>query len=184
MCDKQHFTRRDIAEELGLSPNLVTKLTQRLHRQAAIGVVRDATGGKGQVYQVLVAADAVILGAGKPQTPRSPQVKTATVVQQIWNAIRINRQFTKRLILATSSASSAKVSSYVGCLVKAGYVRVLNSRKGNARTTCLRYLLVKDSGRLHPTERRDGLWDPNTQTFVPYLAKSLRAINANHPGVN
>lgn len=182
MCDKQQFTRREIADALAVNPNLITKLTQRLQKQSAIGLLTSKSGNSGNVYQVLVAQDAVILGAGRPQTPRAPQVKTGTVVQQIWNSIRINRQFTKNLILATSTAPAAKVSSYVGCLVKAGYVRVLNSRKGNPRQTCLRYMLVRDTGRLHPTERPDGMWDPNTQTFYPYLVKSLRGCHGANQG--
>jgi hypothetical protein len=172
MCDKQQFTRREIALALGVKTNLITELTKRLQKQAAIELIKIQVGNKGNLYRVLINLDDVILGTGKPQTTRAPQqIKRNTLVQQIWNSIRINRRFNKGLILATSTVAPSLVTRYLGCLSKAGYIRPLNSIKGSPRGTSLNYLLVRDSGRLHPTERKDGMWDQNTNTFYKFKEK-------------
>ncbi|UCX05452.1 hypothetical protein [Shewanella glacialimarina] len=172
MCEKHQFTRREIAQVLGVKTNLVTELTKRLQKQSAIKLMSKQSGNKGNLYQVITQQDDVILGIGKPQAIRAPQrIKRNTVVQQVWNSIRINRHFNKGLIQATSTAESSLITRYLGCLSKAGYIRALNSIKGSPRGTTLKYLLVRDTGRLHPTERTQGMWDQNTNTYYPFKEK-------------
>ena len=172
MCEKRQFTRREIAQSLGVKTNLITELTKRLQNQSAIALISKQTGNKGNLYQVIVTPDKVILGKGNPQTERAPQrIKRNTVVQQVWNSIRINRHFNKGLILATSTAESSLITRYLGCLSKAGYIRALNSIKGSPRGTTLKYILIRDTGRFHPTERTQGMWDQNTNTYYPFKEK-------------
>lgn len=174
MCDKKQFTRQEIANQLGVKTNLITELTKRLQKQSVIELIKKQCGNKGNLYQVIVNQDEAIIGIGRPQGKRAPQrIKRNTVVQQVWNSVRINRHFNKGLILATSTAAPSLVTRYLGCLSKAGYIRTLNSIKGSPRGTSLNYVLIRDTGRLHPTERGDGMWDQNQLTFYPFVSNEL-----------
>lgn len=175
MCDKNQFTRREIADALGVNYNLIIGLTRALQKQAAIEVLEQRTGKQGHIYRVIVKHDAPTVSIGRPQGQRAlRRAKHATSSQQIWNSIRINNHFTKHLIMATTTVSPSWIAHYLAHLTKAGYIRVLNSLKDSPRGTCLRYMLVRNSGRLCPTERPDGMWDHNSQTFYPFQVKSLR----------
>ncbi len=175
MCEKRLFTRKDIAQALHIKMNTVTELTKRLENQQAICLVKPSEKNRGNLYEVVINEDDVILGTGNPQTERTPQkIKRGTIAQQIWNTLRRHTKTDKHLILATSSASESSIVAYLGKLHSAGYLRRTRTHhckgegKGMRKGSCAQYSLIRNSGRLHPTQRKDGLWDQNTQTFYPF----------------
>lgn len=88
--------------------------------------------------------------------------------QQVWNVLRIHTKANKRLIMTTTSVKSGLIYRYLLQLVKAGYLKPLNTRKGRPRGQCIHYRLIRNSGRLAPQVRNNGVWDQNQQVFYPF----------------
>ncbi len=168
MCNKGVFTSQQIADELEIARNRITNLTNRLLKQAVIEQVD--TAGRNRKFRVCTNQDEVILGTGHAQQDRKPQVyKKSTGRQQIWNSIRINRKVDRKLIqVTTTNVSKNGISAYLKALADTGYLKPLNSIKGGAKSCCLRFMLMRDSGRFNPIVRKNGVWDQNTQTFYPF----------------
>ncbi|WP_299001692.1 hypothetical protein [uncultured Shewanella sp.] len=91
--------------------------------------------------------------------------------QQVWNVLRIHNKANKRLIMTTTSVKSGLIYRYLTQLVKSGYLKALNPRKGRPRGQCIHYRLIRNSGRLAPQVRNNGVYDQNQQVFYPFNNK-------------
>ncbi len=167
MCQKSQFTRSEIAKSLGVKQNIITQFTNRLLKQKAIELIGKNSNGLTQnVYRVL--SSTLDEKADIKFDSLRISGKKGTVRQQIWNTLRINRKADKKLILSTTAATETGARRYLRILLDAGYIRQINKLGRREKGSCLMYRLVRDSGRLHPIEKPDGLWDQNTQTFYPF----------------
>ena len=164
MCEKGQFTRRDIIDALDVAPIRIIQFTNRLETEGTIKVTkRNGEGTAVNHYQV-VKQDAV-LGTGRAFQPRS---STGTTCQQIWNTFRIHKVADSGLLLVTTSGKAKSNGCYVRMLYQAGYLRRLNRMGRRKKGESFKYRLIRNTGRLHPVRRPDGLWDQNTQTFYPF----------------
>ncbi|WP_299494921.1 hypothetical protein [uncultured Shewanella sp.] len=91
--------------------------------------------------------------------------------QQVWNVLRIHTKANKRLIMTTTTVKSGLIYRYLLQLVKSGYLKPLNARKGRPRGQCIHYRLIRNSGRLAPQVRNNGVYDQNQQVFYPFNNK-------------
>ncbi|ENM3953836.1 hypothetical protein ACT7T5_002713 [Vibrio cholerae] len=94
--------------------------------------------------------------------------------QMLWNNMKIEKVFTAHSIVAAIQSAVPSAYSYIGSLMKAGYVQlVFNGKKiKGQRTEKHRYTLIRDTGRLAPIVRKDGIWDLNEQKFYPFGHRS------------
>jgi len=82
---------------------------------------------------------------------------------KIWRSMRMMRRFTIGDLCATAAASNHNVRTYLGALVRGGYVRKLKREvpkrglEGHAI-----FALIKDTGPMAPKRAKDGsIFDPN-----------------------
>ncbi|EGR1044235.1 hypothetical protein VCSRO12_0209 [Vibrio cholerae] len=93
--------------------------------------------------------------------------------QKLWNNMKIEQVFSIKSITSTLDIKESTANRFVKKLQKAGYlVRVINSRRVASNEFNYRYRLIKDTGRLAPLSRRNGLWDLNEQKFYPFGHRS------------
>ncbi|MCX9564934.1 hypothetical protein IG518_20580, partial [Vibrio cholerae] len=93
--------------------------------------------------------------------------------QKLWNNMKIEQVFSIKSITSTLDIKESTANRFVKKLQKAGYlVRVINGRRVASNEFNYRYRLIKDTGRLAPLSRRNGLWDLNEQKFYPFGHRS------------
>lgn len=109
---------------------------------------------------------------------KRPRTATSGLRQRAWWVIRARKTVTLPELLTSLADGTEKdaannLSSYLGPLVNAGFLRILTSRQpGNALTSSghRRYQVGRDNGRLAPVVRQTDrvVFDPNTGEVFPY----------------
>ena len=181
MCEKGQFTVNEIATALGVSSSNIFQLKNRLIKLSAIELIGTKPGKKNGVknlYKVTAKSDAVSFGSGQGERPKNKKVKCGTIRQQVWNTLRMHSKVDIKLLIITTTGHEVSLRQYLNQLLKAGYLKRVNQINRRIKGSCFKYRLIRDTGRLHPTQRKDGLWDQNTQTFYPFNPSSNKG-NAN-----
>jgi predicted HTH transcriptional regulator len=101
--------------------------------------------------------------------------------QKLWNNMKIEQSFTARSITASVDIKEATAHRFITQLLKAGYLeRIINSRKVIKNRFSYRYRLIRDTGRLAPKLRKNGLWDMNEERFYSYARVAQNRTEAHY----
>ena len=168
MCSRQTFCCKEIAQILNINTHKIVGFTRTLVRNQAIEVVDKRNKYQGTLYRVCIARSALKLPLPMAHRRKERRVKNGTRSQQIWNTIRIHRTFNVELLQTTTDASLALIHSYLWHLEQSGVIRKQGRFLNPNGYSCVKYILVKDLGRLYPTTQPKGVWDQNSQTFYPF----------------
>ncbi|MGB0893251.1 MAG: winged helix-turn-helix domain-containing protein [Parashewanella sp.] len=171
MCEKGEFTISEIAQTMGVSRSNIAQLKERLIKLNALQLIEAKKRGAENLYKVTDKSSEISFGSGSGLRPENRTMRKGTLSQQIWNTFRMHGSVDKKLLKVTTTGSDSGLRSYVRCLVLAGYVKQVNQINRRKKGSCLKYKLIRDTGRSHPTKKPDGLWDQNTQTFYPFNKK-------------
>lgn len=163
-----------LAETLGRDKRGVVKAVQQVKRRGLVVIV--APGCYEPTAEGIAwVAEGKEIKAGQGARPRTA---TRGLRQRAWWVIRARKTVTIPELLSTlvesgEKGASSNLSSYVGPLVKAGFLKVLAHRApGRALTSNghRRYQLIRNNGRLAPVVRQTDrvVFDPNTGEVFPY----------------
>lgn len=90
--------------------------------------------------------------------------------QKLWNNIKIEQMFSVKSITASIDVSPQTAERFIKRLEKAGYVtRVINQHRKAKHRYSYRYRLERDTGRIAPMSRTNGMWDQNEGVFYPFV---------------
>ncbi len=90
--------------------------------------------------------------------------------QRIWKALRVQKICDAHILAAAAAAPETSTREYLGLLVRAGYVVVI--QHGNGRVGRLtRYQLLNDSGPRAPKRVFDFMQDGNTQQMIALVTR-------------
>lgn len=163
-----------IAEALGKDKAGVVKAIQAIKRRGLVEIPERGAYAPTAEGIAWVSSGKVIK-AGQGIRPRTA---TRGLRQRAWWVIRARKIVTLPELLSTlvdsgEKGASSNLSSYLGPLVKAGFLAVLAHRiPGNALTSSghRRYQMIRDNGRLAPVVRQGDrvVFDPNTGEVFPY----------------
>ncbi|QYK02770.1 hypothetical protein [Shewanella psychrotolerans] len=168
MCSRQTFSCKEIAQTLNIKTNKVVGFTRSLIRKRAIEVIDKRNKYQGTLYRVCIERQALQLQMPMAPKRKERRIKKGTRSQQIWNTIRIHRSFSVELLQTTTNASLSLINNYVWHLEQSGFIRKQGRFLNQSGYSCVKYMLIKDLGRLYPTTQKQGMWDQNTQTFYPF----------------
>jgi len=162
-----------IAKATGSPKHDVVKAIQRIKKRGLIEI-------KSSGVYALTAEGVDWVKAGKvikAGQGKRPRTATRGLRQRAWWVIRARRSFTVPELLSTladgsEKGASSNLSSYIGPLVKAGFLNVSTKRDpGQALTSPghRRYQIARDNGRLAPVIRQKDrvVFDPNTEETFP-----------------
>lgn len=172
MCSRQTFSCKEIAQVLNINTNKVVGFTRTLLRSKAIELVDKRTQYQGALYRVCIARNELAIPLQLSLKRKERRKKNGTRSQQIWNTIRIHRSFNVELIETTTNASKTLIHSYLWQLERCGVIRKQGRFLNPNGYSCVKYILIKDLGRLYPTTQPQGMWNQNSGTFIPYKEQS------------
>lgn len=133
-----------------------------IHRFEAEGRIRVLNGGNASSPKRWVVADAHL----------PPADRATDLLTQFWRTARKLKSFTAIDLIAHCTpevkATREEAAGYAGALLRAGYLRVLQTAIPGEREA--RYQLVSNTGPQPPREQRvRGVWDDNLARYT-YLA--------------
>ncbi|MGZ9811258.1 hypothetical protein ACXN5S_12420 [Pseudoroseicyclus sp. H15] len=161
-CRKlKRFTRAELRKETGLGTWTVDTFVQRLLEAHTLKVA--GMEGRAQILEVTDTEAYELAPAPREQSPKG----------NMWTAMRHLRSFTVLDVSANASTEEVHVSeveakSYCQALLRAGYLRVINTEVPGRRRAS--YRLIRNSGPQPPAQRRvTGIYDPNAGewTYLP-----------------
>jgi hypothetical protein len=163
-----------IAEALGSDRRALVKAIQQVKRRGLVQI-----DGRGAYTATAAGLDWVNSGREiKPGQGKRPRTATRGLRQRAWWVIRARKTVTLPELLSSLADGTEKnaannLSGYLGPLVKAGFLVILDKRQpGHLMTSPghSRYQLRRDNGRLAPVVRQSErvVFDPNTGETFPY----------------
>lgn len=163
-----------ISETLGKDKAGVVKAIQAIKRRGLVEIPERGAYALTAEGIAWVNAGKVIK-AGQGVRPRTA---TRGLRQRAWWVIRARKIVTLPELLSTLVESGEKgaasnLSSYLGPLVKVGFLAVMKQRAPGSAITSnghRRYQMIRDNGRLAPVIRQKDrvVFDPNTGEVFPF----------------
>ncbi|SHO56074.1 hypothetical protein [Vibrio quintilis] len=163
------------AEDLSAHLDIpITPCRNAIHGLIQKGLIHktDGTGHVGRPFKYQVSTDEPPVWGKSPGGKIKIRSKK-TNRQKLWNNMKISKKFTVSDLLSTLEIGENTARNYLTYLVKGGYV-IEKSRAPNKKRLSpssgkeIEWFLIKDTGRLAPIVRHDGLWDQNEQKFYPF----------------
>lgn len=135
------------------------------HLQDRMALNRTNLGVNPAVYQAV-----------KGFTPHLPGKNTTAprpgcMRQKVWQAMRFLNDFTVGDLMATAECTRSTAERFICDLVRFEYVFISKPQQRNARMSErkgseVRYRMLKNTGRVYPIIRPDGLYDQNTKQLI------------------
>lgn len=162
----------DAANSLAIDRRYCQKIVNFLLAQGCLSIVK----GKGtrydpKLYRVVPDNEPTWETDNEPIRRRKRRYKKTTR-QKLWNNMKIEQVFTAHSLISSINVSINSSNRFIRSLYKAGYLicvcngkKVKSSHRGTEKS---RYRLVRDTGRLAPIVRDNGVWDQNQQRFYKF----------------
>lgn len=162
--DRKPFSLRVLADALQLDRKTVSDYLKALERGGYLTRIQRAVLALDDLYDLTDLAG--------PRAPRlrsdGSEVEQGRGTENMWRTMQRRRSFTLRELVALCNTGDVTVSettakTYVGHLMRAGYVRIeKNGRAGGVGGSV--YALVRDTGPQAPViQRIKRVYDPNTR---------------------
>jgi hypothetical protein len=157
------FTSGDLAQNMDVSLYSAQMIISHLQDKAALK--RTNTGVNPAVYQAVKDFEPHL--PGKNTTAPRP----SCMRQKVWQAMRFLNDFTVGDLMATAECTRSTAERFICDLVRFEYVFISKPQQKKARMSErkgseVRYRMLKNTGRLYPIIRPDGLYDQNTKKLI------------------
>lgn len=163
ICKGQTFSLRSVSDKLKLDRKTTSDYLRALHRADYITLVRAADSAVDSVYGV---SDRVGGPAPRLRADGS-EVEQGRGTESMWRAMGMLPRFTLRELVAvcntgTVSVSEKTAASYIGHLIRAGYIRILHNGRGRGKEPSVYELVDRTGPRAPMIQRVKRVYDPNT----------------------
>ncbi|MBI1386652.1 MAG: hypothetical protein GC150_17240 [Rhizobiales bacterium] len=148
-------------------------VSRGLVERTEVGCYRRTAAGR-----EIIKAGGRIPWRRRPAASNLPRIRSDSMRSRLWRAIRMmgQRPFTGLDVMGLAAKAEdrnprSSTTDYLAALRRAGFLEEMPGgrvRRGDGWVK--QYRLVRDTGRLAPMLRADGVFDPNSRELAPWQA--------------